>query len=143
MKAVNPYLIYPGTALEAFTFYRSVFGGEFSAVQRFGDIPGGEAMPAAERAKVVHVALPLANGSILMGGDAPAALTPGLAFGSGNNVAIETDSVEESTRLFTGLSAGGRIEMPLQEMFWGAFFGSWTDRYGVPWMVNYTHPKKA
>jgi PhnB protein len=141
MKAVNPYLNFPGTTEEAFRFYRSVFGGEFSVVQRFGDTPMAEQMSAAERNRIMHIALPLKNGSVLMATDACEGMGSKLTIGNNNHIAIEADSEAEAMELFNGLSAGGKVEMAPQKMFWGAFFGSWADRFGVQWMVNYTYPK--
>lgn len=141
MKAVNPYLNFPGTTEEAFLFYRSVFGGEFSALQRFSDVPGCGEFSAADQGKIMHIALPLKNGTILMATDALESMGQKLVVGNNSYISIETDSEAESLALFNGLSAGGTVEMAPQKMFWGAFFGSWKDRYGMGWMVNYTYPK--
>jgi PhnB protein len=141
MKAVNPYLNFLGKTEEAFNFYRSVFGGEFAVLQRFKDAPMAEQMPPAERNGIMHVALPLPNGSVLMGTDACASMGHKLTMGNNFYIALETDSEAESTVLFDKLSAGGKAEMPPQKMFWGAFFGSCVDRFGVQWMVNYTYPR--
>lgn len=141
MKAVNPYLNFPGTAEEAFALYRSVFGGEFSVLQRFADVPGCGDLPAADRGKIMHIALPLKNGSLLMASDAVESMGHKLVMGNHAYVSIETDSEAESLALFNGLSVGGTVEMAPQKMFWGAFFGSWKDRFGIGWMVNHTYPK--
>ena len=141
MKAINPYLNFPGTTEEAFIFYRSVFGGEFAVLQRFGDTPAGAQTPVGDRNKIMHIALPLTNGTVLMATDACASMGHKLNVGNNSYIAIETDSEEEATALFTKLSPGGKIEMPPQKMFWGAFFGCWADRFGVQWMVNYTYPR--
>jgi PhnB protein len=141
MKAVNPYLNFNGTTEEAFRFYRSVFGGEFSMLQRFKDTPAGAQVPPGTADKIMHIALPLKNGTVLMGTDACDSMGFKLIVGNNHHIAIETDSEEESLALFKGLSAGGKVEMAPQRMFWGAFFGSWADRFGTQWMVNYTYPK--
>lgn len=134
---INPYLNFPGNTEEAFNFYRSVFGGEFLMLQRFSDTPHGEQMPEAERNMIMHVSLPLAPGYILMGTDAPESMGFSLVTGTNVNIAIAPNSREEATRLFKGLSADGKIEMDLQDTFWGAYYGSFTDKFGIKWMVNY------
>lgn len=139
MKAINPYLNFPGNAEEAFIFYRSVFGGEFSALRRFGEVPGCE-VSSADRDKIMHIALPLPNGAALMGTDACASMGHQLRVGNNFYLTLETDSEAETLALFASLSAGGKIEMPPQKMFWGALFGMCADRYGIQWMVNYTYP---
>ena len=143
MKALNPYLTFPGTTEAAFTFYRSVFGGEFSAFMRFGDSPAGAQTPAAERNNVMHVSLPLKNGSILMASDTCTGMGKPLQVGNNFSISLETDSEAEATALYNALSAGGSAGMAPQKMFWGAFWGTCTDRFGVQWMVNYTYPRPA
>ncbi len=138
---VSTYLNFPGTTEEAFLFYQSIFRTEFvGGIQRFEDIPPDPTQPPvseAVRKMVLHVELPMIGGHILMGTDAPKEM--GFTVTPGNNVHInlEPDSREETDRLFNALADGGQITMPLQEMFWGAYYGSVTDRYGVQWMVNY------
>lgn len=140
MARVSTYLNFPGTTEAAFHFYRAVFGTEFiGPVHRFGEIPpqpGQPPMPEADRQLVMHVELPILAGHVLMGTDAPASM--GFQSRPGNNIHInlETDSREQTDRLFAALSEGGRIETPLQVMFWGAYFGSLTDRFGINWMLN-------
>ena len=141
MARVSTYLNFPRQTEEAFNFYKSVFGGEFTSgrIARFKDIPSSDdAPPIADDDKnlVMHVELPITGGHILMGTDAPESM--GFKVNYGNNVYInlEPDTKEETTKLFTALSNGGKITMELQDMFWGAFFGSCTDKYGVQWMFN-------
>lgn len=141
MTRVSTYLNFPRNTEEAFNFYKSVFGGEFSGGGgvRFKDIPHtDEAPPFAEEDKnlIMHVELPIIGGHILMGTDAPE--TMGFKINFGNNVFInlEPDTKLETKRLFQALSAGGNITMELQDMFWGAYFGSCTDKFGVQWMFN-------
>lgn len=140
MARVSTYLNFPRHTEAAFDFYRSVFGGEFDGgVHRFKDIPPGPGCPPcaeADRELVMHVALPILGGHVLMGTDAPESM--GFKVQMGNNVYInlEPDTRAEADRLFAALAAGGKVEMPLQDMFWGDYFGSLTDRYGVQWMVN-------
>jgi len=141
MARVSTYLNFPRHTEAAFGFYKSVFGGEFNGpVHRFGEIPaqpGQPPLPEADRNLVMHVELPIFGGAhVLMGTDAPESM--GFKLDVGNNVSInlEPDTRAEADRLFAGLSAGGQVQVPMQEMFWGAYFGSFTDRYGVKWMVN-------
>ena len=138
MKAVNPYLNFNGNTEEAFTFYRSVFGGDFLAVIRFSDFPGMEGLAADDAGKLAHIALPLGTGNILMGTDALESKGHNLTMGTNSYISLETESAEEAARLFDGLSAGGRVEMPLQLTEWAEKYGSCVDRFGVQWMVSYT-----
>lgn len=141
MAKVSTYLNFPRETEEAFNFYKSVFGGEFAGdgISRMGDVPPMEGMPPlAEEDKnlVMHVSLPILGGHVLMGTDAPESM--GFKVNMGNNVYInlEPDTREETKKLFEALSAGGTVTMELQDMFWGDYFGSCTDKYGVQWMFN-------
>jgi PhnB protein len=140
MAKVSTYLNFPGNTEAAFTFYKSVFGTEFSApIGRFKDIPPQPGQPPlveSDKNLVMHVALPILGGHVLMGTDAPESM--GFKLKQGNNVYInlEPDTRSETGRLFRLLSDGGKVEMPLQEMFWGGYFGSLTDNFGVNWMFN-------
>ncbi|MBO9620600.1 MAG: VOC family protein [Niabella sp.] len=137
MAKLNPYLNFDGTAEAAFNFYKSVFGGEFrGGVMRMGDAPGGENLPADEKTRVMHIALPIGN-DVLMASDIMPSMGHKLTVGNNNYVSIFPESKEEADRLFNGLSAGGRVEVPIQDQFWGDYFGSFTDKYGVGWMINY------
>jgi PhnB protein len=142
MARVSTYLNFPRTTEEAFAFYRKVFGTEYAApIARFRDIPAGPgqpALPEADRNLVMHVELPILGGHLIMGTDAPESM--GFKLTPGNNVYInlEPDSRGETDRLFAALAEGGVVEMALQEMFWGGYYGSLTDRFGVRWMFNCT-----
>jgi len=138
MPAINPYLNFPGNTEDAFNFYKSVFGGEFLTLQRFKDTPDAGNLPAGVENQLMHVALPIGKNNILMGTDAPESMGFSLTVGTNQYICISPDSREEATKLFDGLSAGGKVEMDLQDMFWGAYYGSLTDRFGVKWMVNYS-----
>ena len=142
MAYVSTYLNFNGNTEAAFLFYESVFKTEFitGRMMRFSDMPPIEgAPPASEETKnmVMHVALPILNGHMLQGTDAPESM--GFQLVSGNNVyiSLSPDSQEEADQLFNALVEGGKIEMPLQQTFWGAYFGSLTDQFGIRWMVNY------
>ena len=146
MAQVNVYLTYAGNCEEAFEFYRSVFGGEFLNLSKFGDMPveeGQPPIPEGDRKKFMHVALPISEETILMGSDG-GDMVPG-GFVPGNNFAlsVNTASREEAEKIFNGLSQGGKVTMPLNETFWGAYFGMWEDKFGIQWMVNYDDPAKA
>lgn len=133
MLKLDPYLNFDGTCEEAFNFYKSVFGGELSEVMRMGDVEGME-VPEAYKDRVMHVSLPLDN-NILMGSDVIPGMGNPLQSGNNNYISITADSREEADRLFSELSAGGEIEMPMEDMFWGDYFGSLKDRFGIWWMV--------
>jgi PhnB protein len=139
MKMAHPYLNFPGNTEEAFTFYRSVFGGDFVAVLRFRDFPGNDMeVPDDELDRIAHIALPLGGDTMLMGTDVVSSMPVELTVGNNFYITIEPDSAEEAERLFDALSAGGRIEMPLQQTAWAEKHGSCADRYGVQWMLDYT-----
>lgn len=135
MATINTYLNFNGNTEEAFNFYKSVFGGEFRTLQRFKDTPDAGKMPANVQDQVMHVALPI-GGNVLMGTDVPETM-PQVIFGTNSSISIDATSEEEANNLFNGLSAGGNVAMPLQKMFWGAYFGFFTDKFGVQWMINY------
>jgi PhnB protein len=135
---VNPYLIFDGKAEEAFDFYRSVFGGEFSSVNRMGEAPGTENLSDDMKNRLMHISLPLTDGITLMASDCGPGMNEGFTIGNNVNISVHPDSREEADRLFNGLSAGGKVEMPIADMFWGDYFGSFIDKFGVNWMVNYS-----
>jgi len=141
MSRVSTYLNFPRQTEEAFNFYKSVFGGEFggNGIARFKDIPsGGDAPPIPEQDKnlVMHIELPILGGHVLMGTDAPESMGFNVNFGNNVYINLEPDTKAETKKLFEALSAGGKVTMELQDMFWGAYFGSCTDKYGVQWMFN-------
>jgi PhnB protein len=139
MKLAHPYLYFDGDAEAAFEFYRSVFGGEIPGIVRFRDFPGNPmGVPEAELDKVAHVALPLGPVTMLMGTDVVTGMPEPLR--AGNNVAIliEPETAEEADRLFAALSAGGRVDRPLQRTEWAQKHGGCTDAFGVQWLVDYT-----
>jgi PhnB protein len=141
MARVSTYLNFPNSTEKAFMFYKTVFRTEFTepGFRRFGDMPPVEGMPPAGDALkdlVMHVELPITGGHILMGTDAPVEMGFSVNFGNNIYINLEPDTKEETKRLFDALSAGGKVEMELQDMFWGAYFGSCKDKYGVSWMFN-------
>jgi PhnB protein len=140
MAAVNPYLTFTDNCEEVFNFYKSVFGGEFLTLMRFGDVPKDYQPGEGENQKIMHVALPVGKDTVLMGSDTPSSMG---TVHQGNNlsIAIKPESEQEAEHLFNGLSAGGQISMPLGKVFWGAYFGMFTDKFGIHWMVNFEYEK--
>jgi PhnB protein len=142
MSRVSTYLNFPRITEEAFTFYKSVFGGEFTGgIHRFSEVPpqdGAPAMKEEDKNLVMHVALPILGGHVLMGTDAPESMGFTVTFGNNIYINLEPDTRAETDQLFAKLSEGGKVEMALQEMFWGDYFGSCKDKYGVQWMFNCT-----
>jgi uncharacterized glyoxalase superfamily protein PhnB/uncharacterized protein YndB with AHSA1/START domain len=143
---VCTYLNFPGNTEEAFKFYRSVFRSEFSGkgIQHFGDLPADAGHPPiadAIKKMVLHVELPITGGHVLMGTDAPKEMGFTLTQGNNMHICIEPPTREEATRLFNELSEGGTITMPLQDMFFGAYFGEFSDKYGINWMISFQTKK--
>ncbi|MEP6929954.1 MAG: VOC family protein [Flavobacterium sp.] len=138
MAAVNPYLLFNGNCEEAFSFYKSVFGGEFPYIGKFKEAPpedGGEALSEEDSNRIMHVSLPIGN-TILMGSDSHPRYGD-VVFGSNFQISINVDSTEEADRIFNGLSTEGKIYMPMDKTFWGAYFGMFKDKFGISWMVNF------
>lgn len=145
MATINPYLTFNGNCEEAFTFYKSVFGGEFPYIGKFKDMPpaeGSAPMPESEGEKIMHVSLPISKETILMGSDSSEAYGQATIIGNNFSISINTDSTEEADRLFNGLSAGGTVTMPMNKTFWGAYFGMFTDKFGINWMINFDEVQK-
>lgn len=133
---LNPYLNFDGNAEEALRFYHSVFGGEFF-IQKMSDAPGSEDLSDEERNRAMHVSITIGKNQFLMASDIVPSQGHVLHQGNGNYISVTPDSREEADRLFNGLSKDGEIEMPMEDMFWGDYFGSFKDRYGVYWMINF------
>jgi PhnB protein len=136
MIKINPYLNFAGNAEEAFSFYKSVFGGEFAMLQRFKETPEADKVPAEEQDKLMHVALPI-GGNVLMATDALESMGQKLAVGNNIALSLSVESQAEADRIFAALSPGAKIDMPLQKTFWGAYFGMLTDKFGIQWMVSF------
>ncbi|MDR3625314.1 MAG: VOC family protein [Ignavibacteriaceae bacterium] len=141
MATINPYLIFAGNTEEAFKFYKSVFGGEFLDLKRFKDIPENEKVGPDEKEKIMHISLPIRKGNILMASDALDSMGDKVTTGDNFQLSVEAESKEEATKLFNGLSNGGKVTVPLADAFWGAYFGMLNDKFGIQWMVSYTHPQ--
>lgn len=141
MLSTNPYLHFMGNAEEAMNFYKSVLGGEFTAFQRYRDIPGGEKMPSGEQEKILHISLAISRNITIMATDTVKPMGEDLVFGNNIHICLQAESDGEVDKLFEGLSANGRVEMPPNKTFWGAYFAMCRDRFGVQWMINYTEVK--
>lgn len=128
-----------GNTEAAMNFYKSVFGGEFMTFSRYKDVPGGEKMIDAEKEKIMHASLPV-GGNIIMGTDMLESMGHSLITGNNVSICIEAESEQEVDRLFQALSAGGKVEMPANKTFWGAYFGMCIDKFGIKWMLNYSMP---
>ncbi len=142
MAAVNAYLLFNGNCAEAFRFYQAAFGGEFSYFSQFKDMPveeGCEPLPEDEGERVMHVSLPISKETTLMGSDSTSQ-SGDVVFGNNFSVSINTQSVEEADNLFQKLSESGKIIMPMTKTFWNAYFGMFTDKFGISWMINYDFP---
>lgn len=140
MAKVNVYLNFDGNCETAFKFYQSVFKGEFQYIGRFKDMPPMEGIPPLtkeEGEKIMHVSLPISEETILMGSDVGGDWSPKFKLGNNFSVSINTGSKEEADHLFTGLSVGGQVTMPMQSTFWGDYFGSFTDKFEINWMVSF------
>lgn len=141
MARVSTYLNFHRNTEEAFNFYKSVFGGEFNGdgPSRFGDIPAAEGVPplsAEDKKLIMHIELTLPGGHVLMGTDAPESMGFNVSFGNNVYIMLEPDTREETDRLFQALSKGGIVTQELQDMFWGAYYGSCTDQFGIQWMFH-------
>ncbi|MGG6231007.1 VOC family protein [Tenacibaculum sp. SDUM215027] len=134
---VNPYLNFDGDAEQAFNFYKSVFGGEFIANMKMSDAPDVGKLPENERNRIMHISLPLSKDTILMASDTVPYMGHKLNKGNNNYISLHPESREEADRLFNRLSVDGKIEMPMEDQFWGDYFGSFVDKFGVHWMINY------
>jgi uncharacterized glyoxalase superfamily protein PhnB/uncharacterized protein YndB with AHSA1/START domain len=145
MARVSTYLNFPGNTEVAFNFYKTVFGTEFhgDGIQRFGDVPAPEGTPPMseeDKKLIIHVELPTIGGHIIMGTDAPESMGFKVEYGNNMYINLEPDSRAETKKLFDGLSAGGKVTMELQDMFWGAYFGTCIDKFGINWMFNCIEP---
>lgn len=142
MTKLHIYLNFAGNAEQAFKFYKSVFGGEFTSVVRFKDMPmEGVKIPEADQNKIMHIGLPINKDYALMASDSLESLGQKLIQGNNVFISVHPESKEEADRIFTALSTGGTIEMPIADQPWGDYYGHFRDKFGVMWMVNYSYPK--
>jgi PhnB protein len=141
MATVNAYLTFDGTCEQAFSFYKAVFGGEFAYIGKYKDMPAtdGGYCPPEDGEKIMHVSLPISKETILMGSDSSASFGQVTVMGNNISISVNTDSEEEANRLFAGLANGGKVKMPMNKTFWGAYFGMFTDKFGINWMINFDY----
>jgi PhnB protein len=137
MALINPHINFNGNAEEAFNFYKSVFGGEFAKIMRFRDLASTEFQVSENEAnKIMHIALPIGQ-NILMGNDVPESMGPVNENENRSKISISAESREEANKLFSGLSAGGNIEVPIDDSPWGSYFGMFRDKFGIEWMIDF------
>lgn len=139
MAAINPHIHFNGNAEEAFTFYKSVFGGEFAKMMRYKDISSAEyPIPENDANRIMHIALPIGKTNFLLGSDVMQMMGQVTENDNRNTISISAESREEADKLFNGLSEGGKVEMPMMDGPLGSYFGMFADKYGVQWMVDFT-----
>ena len=141
MALINPYINFNGNAEEAFNFYKSVFGGEFAMIMRFGDMPNPN-IPESENKKIMHIALPIGK-NILMGNDVPEFMGRVNENENRSKISIGAESKEEADKLYNGLSVGGQIEMPIGDSPWGSYSAMFRDKYGIEWMIDFDPKHKG
>ena len=144
MTLVNVYLTFNGNCEEAFNFYRSVFGGEFPYMGRYKDMPpqDGNKIDSKDAEKIMHVSLPISKETMIMGSDTGGEWAPNFKQGNNFSISINTDTKAEADRVFNGLSAGGKVTMPMNKTFWGDYFGMFTDKFGINWMVSFNEAQQ-
>jgi PhnB protein len=143
MTKLHTYLNFAGNTEEAFNFYRSVFGGEFASLVRFKEFPmEGVSIPKDDEDKIMHISLPIGEDNVLMATDTLQSLGQQLVQGNNIYISVDPSTKEEADTIFNALSEGGEIEMPIADQAWGDYYGSFKDKFGVRWMVNYTYPKE-
>ena len=137
MAQINPYINFNGNAEEAFNFYKSVFGGEFAMIMRFKDMSSPENPVSENEAnKIMHIALPIGK-NVLMANDVPEIMGKVNELENRSKISVSAESKEEADKIFSGLSAGGTIEMPIADSPWGSYFGMFRDKFGIEWMVDF------
>ena len=137
MTTINPWINFNGNAEEAFTFYKSIFGGEFTKIIRFKDLASAEfPVPEKEEHKIMYIALPIGEGSVLIANDVPEFMGKVNENENRSKILINTESKEDAERIFNGLSAGGTVEGPMGDSPWGSYCGMFRDKYGIEWMVE-------
>lgn len=136
MQAINIYLHFNGKSEEALNYYKSILGGEITVIQRYKDMPGGDKMSPADQGKAMHAALQILPSTLLMASDIMGPEDIEAMPGKNFHICIQAENEKEADRIFNSLCAGGKIEMPMNKTFWGAYFGMCTDKFGIQWMIN-------
>ena len=140
MTTINPWINFNGNAEEAFAFYKSVFGGEFTKIVRFKDIASTEfPVPEKEENKIMYIALPIGAGAMLIANDVPEVLGKVNERENRSKILVGAESKEEADRLFTGLSSGGEVEGPMGDSSWGSYVGMFRDKYGIEWLIEFSN----
>jgi len=139
MLGVNPYLHFMGNTEEAMKYYKSVFGGEFTIFSRFKEIPGGEKMSPEDQGKFIHISLTVNKLTTIMATDMLESMGQKLVAGNNCHICIQAESEAEADKFFEGLSKGGKVGMPMNKTFWGAYFGMCVDKFSISWMINYSY----
>jgi len=144
MTTINTYLTFNGNCEEAFTFYKSIFGGEFAHIGRFKDMPENPEFPISESEKerIMHVSLPISKETVLMGSDTGGEWASKYVQGNNFSLSINADSKQEADRLFNELSIDGHVIMPMGNTFWDSYFGNFKDKFGINWMVSFYEPNR-
>lgn len=144
MASFQTYLTFDGNCEEAFNFYKSVFGGEFTHVGRYQDMPKDEnfPIPQSDNDRIMHISLPISEGTILYGCDTGGAWASNFTKGNNFSISIDADSREEADQLFASLSEAGSVLMPMKNTFWGSYFGMLTDQFGIQWMLSFDTVKE-
>ena len=133
---VLPYLNFDGKAEKTFMFYKSVFGGEFLANMKMSEMLDADKLPTDEQNRTMHIALPIGEGTILMASDTVPSAGHKMVFGNQTHIMLSPDTKQEANKLFDGLSKDGIIDMKMEEASWGDYFGGFTDKFGIKWMIN-------
>lgn len=141
---IHPYLNFENETEEAFRFYEKALGGKLTAIYRFGSMPqeGSIELTPEQKNLVMHVGLDLPGGAMIMASDRLPGMGPARVEGNNYSISVHPESRQEADRVFNALAQGGTITMPIADQFWGDYFGSLTDRFGIHWMVNYTDPSR-
>ena len=140
MATVNAYINFQGNCEEAFNYYKTVFGGEFTMLDRFSEMPPQEGMELSEADmnKIMHVSLPISNENVLMGSDVGGEWAKDLTIGNNITLSISAESKEQADHFFLKLSEGGKVAMPMDNTFWGSYFGMCTDKFDINWMIGFS-----
>jgi len=141
MARINAYLNFAGNTEDAMNFYKSVFGGEFTVFQRFGEIPGGEKMSDEDQEKIMNISLQMSDGSVLMATDALESMGQQLIIGNNFHLSVQTASEKEADAIFEKLSSGGQVKLAMNKAFWNAYFGMLVDKFGIQWMIAFDYPQ--
>ena len=141
MKSIDIYLHFNGDSEKAMNFYKKVLGGEFTIMQRYKDVPGSEKMSDEDKEKIIHISLKVSEHTTIMASDTVTKMEGRINFGNNFHICLQAVNEKEADKLFNALAEEGKIEMPMNKTFWGAYFGMCVDKFGIQWMINYTAVK--